>query len=100
MDEDGDDGGVSGDGGSGGGDGEVAGSGGSEGEDEDDDEDDGDMEEEEQEGLEEDNLREMLAGGRGKVRERDTNAQTTTACSWFNIRTGYFICIIVKTNPT
>lgn len=37
-------------------------------EDDDDDDDDDEMEEHEQEGLEEDNLRELLAGGRGKVR--------------------------------
>lgn len=48
-------------------DGKGAEQGGAEVADDDDDDDDGMEEEEAQEGLEEDNLRELLAGGRGKV---------------------------------
>lgn len=64
MDEDDEEG----EGADGGGGGAERGGGNEDGDDDDDDDDDDDMEEEEaQEGLEEDNLRELLAGGRGKV---------------------------------
>lgn len=76
------------------------------GDDDDDDSDgtdDEDDDEEAQEGLEEDNLREMLAGGRGKVRARFCGMQQGGNPSpWLFVAVQVFTpcCITLTSRPT